>query len=279
MWQKILGLFFSIFLIVGGASGELVLRGTNSSEALMVAGVIFLIWDIYSIATHKKDSEEMKRLQEEAKAAYAGKYAHAYPGKKKGWAIAWWVLGLYGFLGLHSFYLGRKKTGLLKIALLLSFCLTVVIVGRTIGKSGRDTLMILFSFGISAIFIWNIVDLVKIIRLPKAAFEAGSPGSAPLDPVSQKIQDPVAGDSFEKRINAPEQSNNVNWQEQKSNGSTYRSCKAQTLYRATEILRSISFVVETKEGRFERQCYACGTVNKIQRGQIKVMTQSGFVAI
>jgi hypothetical protein len=162
--------------------------------------------------------------------------------------------------------------------------------------------------------------------------------------------------------------NNVNWHEQKSNGYTYHSCKAQTLYRATEILRSLSFVpqntyyvvdtpdgslgrdifgfytealikssgisletnsqkttpvetrsltafgdaiksqgsvaslksmgqyasfilqmecghcgykspVETKEGSFERECYACGAVNKIQRGKINVSTQSGFVAI
>jgi hypothetical protein len=37
--------------------------------------------------------------------------------------------------------------------------------------------------------------------------------------------------------------------------------------------------VETKEGRFERQCYACGAVNETQRGQIKVMTQAGLVEI
>jgi transposase-like protein len=37
--------------------------------------------------------------------------------------------------------------------------------------------------------------------------------------------------------------------------------------------------VETKGGSFERQRYACGTVNKTQRGKINVMTQSGFVAI
>jgi uncharacterized membrane protein YhaH (DUF805 family) len=37
--------------------------------------------------------------------------------------------------------------------------------------------------------------------------------------------------------------------------------------------------VETIEGDFERQCYACGTVNKTQRGQIQVYTPQGIVAI
>jgi|GEM_PF-263437 len=57
MGWKIFGLFVSIALIVGGLSGELVLRGTDSSEALVVVGVLFLIWDIVSIATHKKKPE------------------------------------------------------------------------------------------------------------------------------------------------------------------------------------------------------------------------------
>ena len=51
---KIFGLFISIGLIAGGLSGEFVLRGTNSNEALVVFGCLFLIWDIISIATHKK---------------------------------------------------------------------------------------------------------------------------------------------------------------------------------------------------------------------------------
>jgi uncharacterized membrane protein len=53
MW-KIFGLFASVALIFGGYSGEFVLRGTNSSFALMIAGFVFLVFDIYSLATHKK---------------------------------------------------------------------------------------------------------------------------------------------------------------------------------------------------------------------------------
>jgi hypothetical protein len=178
MVWKIFGLLVSIGLIAGGVSGELVLRGTNSSEALIVAGVIFLIGDVYSIATYKKASEETKRLQEETEAVYAEKYAHAYPGKKKGWAIAWWFIGDFGFLGLHSFYLGRKKAGLLKLAALLLSIALIVIPIRNIEKAGAEPLMVLCSLGVLAVFIWNIVDLAVIIRLPKVAFEAESPDSA-----------------------------------------------------------------------------------------------------
>ena len=55
---KIFGLFVSIGLIIGGLSGEFVLRGTESSSALIVVGFLFLIWDIIAIATHKKQQEE-----------------------------------------------------------------------------------------------------------------------------------------------------------------------------------------------------------------------------
>jgi len=57
---KIFGLFVSIFLIIGGLSGELVLRGTESSGALVVVGFLFLAWDIYALATHKKQQSEVE---------------------------------------------------------------------------------------------------------------------------------------------------------------------------------------------------------------------------
>ena len=63
---KIFGLFFSIALIIGGLSGEWVLRGTESSGALVVVGFLFLLWDIYAIATHKKQpAEEVENNAEE----------------------------------------------------------------------------------------------------------------------------------------------------------------------------------------------------------------------
>jgi len=54
---KIFGLIFSLFLIWGGLSGEMALRGTHSSTALVVVGCLFLIWDIYALATHKKNRQ------------------------------------------------------------------------------------------------------------------------------------------------------------------------------------------------------------------------------
>ena len=51
---KIFGLLISIGLIIGGLSGNFVLRGTNSSGALVVVGCLFLIGDIVSLATHNK---------------------------------------------------------------------------------------------------------------------------------------------------------------------------------------------------------------------------------
>jgi len=59
---KIFGLLVSIFLIWGGLSGQMVLRGTDSSTALVVIGFLFLIWDIISIATHKKKTDKIEAV-------------------------------------------------------------------------------------------------------------------------------------------------------------------------------------------------------------------------
>ncbi|MDR0754393.1 MAG: tetratricopeptide repeat protein [Prevotellaceae bacterium] len=52
MFWKIIQLIISILLIIGGLSGELVLRFTNSSTLLVIAGFIWLIYDIGAIITH-----------------------------------------------------------------------------------------------------------------------------------------------------------------------------------------------------------------------------------
>lgn len=46
MAGKIIQLLFSVGLIVGGVSGTFVLRGTDSSAALVAVGVLWLIFDI-----------------------------------------------------------------------------------------------------------------------------------------------------------------------------------------------------------------------------------------
>lgn len=58
MIGRIIGILISLGLIIGGLSGEFVLRGTNSSIALVVAGVIFLIWDIYKIIKDRKNKDD-----------------------------------------------------------------------------------------------------------------------------------------------------------------------------------------------------------------------------
>ncbi|MDR2293441.1 MAG: hypothetical protein LBE11_08230 [Prevotellaceae bacterium] len=65
MTWKIIQLLISIGLIIGGLSGEFVLRGTNSSALLIIFGCIWLIYDIYAIVTHKKDRSEIQQAAEE----------------------------------------------------------------------------------------------------------------------------------------------------------------------------------------------------------------------
>jgi Predicted membrane protein len=62
---KIFGLFVSIGLIIGGASGELVLRGTESSEGLVIVGVLFLIGDIFALATHNKSGKRKQAYEQQ----------------------------------------------------------------------------------------------------------------------------------------------------------------------------------------------------------------------
>ncbi len=56
MTRLIINLIISIGLIIGGLSGQLVLRGTNSSGLLIAVGVLYLIYDIYLIAKYKKSN-------------------------------------------------------------------------------------------------------------------------------------------------------------------------------------------------------------------------------
>lgn len=57
MGGLIIGAIFSIILIIGGLSGQLVLRGTNSSQLLVVVGVLYLIYDIYKIIKYQKNNK------------------------------------------------------------------------------------------------------------------------------------------------------------------------------------------------------------------------------
>lgn len=64
MGGHIFGIIVSLGLIFGGLSGKMVLRGTNSSPALVVFGVGFLIYDIYSLISYQKIKAEEKEILE-----------------------------------------------------------------------------------------------------------------------------------------------------------------------------------------------------------------------
>lgn len=59
----ILGMLISLVLIFGGLSGRLVLRGTNSSTALVVVGFLLLAWDIFSLTSKIKKVNAAKENQ------------------------------------------------------------------------------------------------------------------------------------------------------------------------------------------------------------------------
>ena len=54
----VLGMIMSVLLIIGGASGNWVLRGTSSSTALVVAGFLLLGWDIFSLIRKKSNIQK-----------------------------------------------------------------------------------------------------------------------------------------------------------------------------------------------------------------------------
>ncbi len=51
----IISIIISVIMIIGGLTGELVLRGTGSSAALVVVGVILLVIDIVKIVSRNKN--------------------------------------------------------------------------------------------------------------------------------------------------------------------------------------------------------------------------------
>ena len=57
MIGRIIGILVSVALIIMGLSGEYVLKGTESSTALVVVGVLFLIVDIIGIVRAKKNDD------------------------------------------------------------------------------------------------------------------------------------------------------------------------------------------------------------------------------
>ncbi|MCL2461549.1 MAG: hypothetical protein FWF44_02700 [Defluviitaleaceae bacterium] len=63
---KIFALAISLFFIIGGLTGKMVLRWTNSSAALTVVGFILLAGDIYLLVTQKRRSDKARLEKAEA---------------------------------------------------------------------------------------------------------------------------------------------------------------------------------------------------------------------
>lgn len=81
----VLGMLFSVFLIIGGLSGRMVLRFTNSSPALVVAGFVFLAWDIFALFKKKSN---IQKAEEERYARGSRMYDLENAVKKDGRALS-----------------------------------------------------------------------------------------------------------------------------------------------------------------------------------------------
>ena len=64
----VMSILISLLLIFQGLSGRYVLRGTNSSRALVLVGLAFLVLDILKIV-------ERKKQQEKAESEYSARYS------------------------------------------------------------------------------------------------------------------------------------------------------------------------------------------------------------
>jgi len=263
----------------------------------------------------------------------------------------------------------RGKSGGAASLYTLAIWIGLEIIGASIGNAadmGMGAYVLALAFAIvGGVISYNIAKSGEIVAplVAESAHEQTAQFAAQNAPVATKTLEFDGNGKFVKAT-VPD----VNWKEQRSGGSTYRSCNAPTLFRAVEILRRIGSIpqfvyyivdtpdgslgrdvfgffteaeikfigihletdinrtspveslsmtafgnalqnqssvavqksagqyakfilemecghcgykspVETHEGTFKRQCYACGTVNNTRRGKINVMTQSGSVAI
>jgi uncharacterized membrane protein len=87
-----------------------------------------------------------------------------YPKKKKNVAIALWFIGIFGVLNLHNFYLGKFLIGLIK---LLAFFGVAAL--ANLFFPFPQSKYVLLSFNMFY-FIWNIIELVHIIKLDGEMF-------------------------------------------------------------------------------------------------------------
>ncbi len=57
MIGRIIGILVSVALIIMGLSGNYVLKGTESSAALVAVGFLFLLWEVFGLVRDKKKED------------------------------------------------------------------------------------------------------------------------------------------------------------------------------------------------------------------------------
>jgi len=96
-----------------------------------------------------------------------------FPGKNKNTAIILWLVSYFGFLQIYAFYLGMKKSALIKLALFIIPMVGIIITGISGGENPNLGLLMICSYIMMIPFIWSIVDLVKIYKKPTSDFCGG----------------------------------------------------------------------------------------------------------
>lgn len=81
--------------------------------------------------------------------------------RKKGDALKQWKIGLFGFLGLEYFYVGKMKAGIIRIIIAI-----VLIVGflASIVQNGIISIPII-------LVVWAIVSLPNLYRIKIGTFK------------------------------------------------------------------------------------------------------------
>jgi len=88
-----------------------------------------------------------------------------YPHKKKLTAVGLWLVGLLGYLNFHNFYLGHWRRALGK---LIGFIASSVYIDNS--SDTTTPAHVFFAMVFVGLFIWNAVDLIRIIYLPGSEF-------------------------------------------------------------------------------------------------------------
>ena len=96
-------------------------------------------------------------------------YEIIYPGRKKGITILLWFLSYFGIFGFYHFYLRQYKLGVIKLGGII-LCMAINVAVALIVGSGGEGIVAFVMIFVAILFIWGIVDIVKIGRTPAKSF-------------------------------------------------------------------------------------------------------------